>query len=36
VDIMRHVVERVPEVLQIGGDETTGKGICCVRFSPTL
>lgn len=31
--IMQYVAEGVPKVLQIGGDETTGKGLCTVRFS---
>ena len=32
-DMLRYVVAGVPKVLQIGGDETTGKGLCAVRFS---
>ncbi|MDY0170727.1 MAG: type III-B CRISPR module RAMP protein Cmr4 [Thermoguttaceae bacterium] len=34
--IMQYVADGVPKVLQIGGDETTGKGICAVSLSPTL
>jgi len=34
--IMQYVAEGVPPVLQIGGDETTGKGLCSVSLSPTL
>jgi CRISPR-associated protein Cmr4 len=30
--ILAFVRERVPAFLQIGGDETTGKGLCGVRF----
>ena len=32
-EIIKSVVGAVPGVLQIGGDETTGKGICAVRFT---
>lgn len=31
--VMEYVTGCVPSVLQIGGDETTGKGLCVVRFS---
>lgn len=32
-DIMNYLCESMPPVLQIGGDETTGKGICAVRLT---
>jgi len=32
-DILKFVEERTPPVLQIGADETIGKGLCAVRFS---
>lgn len=35
-DIIQYVAASVPGVLQVGGDETTGKGLCAVRFSLTL
>ncbi len=31
-EVMKYVIDCVPPVLQIGGDETTGKGICAARF----
>ncbi|MDD4268938.1 MAG: type III-B CRISPR module RAMP protein Cmr4 [Pirellulaceae bacterium] len=31
--IMEYAVGGIPNVLQIGGDETTGKGFCAVRFN---
>lgn len=31
-EILKYVRDHTPSVLQIGGDETTGKGICAVRF----
>lgn len=30
--MLAHVRENLPAVLQIGGDETTGKGLCAVRL----
>jgi CRISPR-associated protein Cmr4 len=30
--IIEYLVGGVPKILQIGGDETTGKGLCAVRF----
>lgn len=32
--IMSYLRNNLPPFLQIGGDETTGKGICAVRFGP--
>lgn len=32
-DVLSWLRERVPGVLQIGGDETTGKGLCAVRIA---
>lgn len=32
-DVLAWLRERVPGVLQIGGDETTGKGLCAVRIA---
>jgi CRISPR-associated protein Cmr4 len=32
-DLLRYMVDNVCKVLQIGGDETTGKGLCAVRFT---
>ncbi|MBI2190384.1 MAG: type III-B CRISPR module RAMP protein Cmr4 [Planctomycetes bacterium] len=32
-DVLRYVRERMNPVLQIGGDETIGKGLCAVRLS---
>lgn len=31
-DVRQHVAERTPAVLQIGADETIGKGLCAVRL----
>ncbi len=32
-DVMEFVKNHIPEVLQFGGDETTGKGFCHVHFA---
>ena len=32
-DILRWLGDKVPPILQIGGDETVGKGFCAVRFA---
>lgn len=34
VEIMSYVQERAPNTLQIGADETIGKGLCAVSFWP--
>jgi len=31
-DVLRYVRETIPAELQVGGDETIGKGLCAVRF----
>jgi len=31
-EVMQYLIDSVPPVLQVGGDETTGKGICAARF----
>jgi CRISPR-associated protein Cmr4 len=31
--MLKYLSDNLPEVLQIGGDETTGKGLCAVRLS---
>ena len=31
-DILSYLRENLPPVLQIGGDETIGKGLCAVRL----
>lgn len=31
-DILSYLKESIPSVIQIGGDETTGKGLCSVNF----
>jgi CRISPR/Cas system CMR subunit Cmr4 (Cas7 group RAMP superfamily) len=32
---LRYAQQNVPAVLQIGGNETIGKGLCAVRLIPT-
>jgi CRISPR-associated protein Cmr4 len=32
---LQYAQQHVPPVLQIGGNETTGKGLCAVRLIPT-
>lgn len=31
-EVLKYVRESIPNVIQIGGDETIGKGLCAVRF----